>query len=338
MKVSILIPHWRSGRMTAYSVSQFLKYTVGRNVEIIVINNSYGDDSIKYLEPFKDKIRIIHNISDKTSSHGTAFDLAIPLTDADWIFTAESDSFPVEPFLQFYVELANQGYDAIGSVLSLSGGTFLHPTGTAYKRSIWEDAKRYCDNTRYTYFPGIALKDSVGAHLMVREDFLNEFLGEPEDYIELTDSYRPYTAELAMRKAEHYKPIVSPFHNGCGKNNETKWSYGQRTIGPESSNILLDNRLKIITRFGMEPGQWLSYYMEAAGYKTFHVSIETKWMPDREMQQQEYTLSESGIKHLWAGSSFLSMKDTAMHDVYEFKKNQIDELYNSLPEHFKIKE
>lgn len=338
MKTAILIPHWRSGRMTAFAVSQFLRYTLGRHVEIIVINNSCGDDSIKYLEPFKDRIRIIDNVSDNVISHGTAFDMAIPLTDADWIFTAESDSFPTRLFLQDYVELINLGYDAMGSVLSLSGGTFLHPTGAMYKRTVWEDAKKYCDNIRYTYFPGIEMKDGVGAHLMVREDFLNEFLAEPEDYIVLADSYKPYTAEVALQKAEHYKPIVAPFHNGCGKNNETKWSYGKRTIGPEASNILLDNRLKIVTRFGMEPGQWLSYYMEAAGYKTFHIQTDTIWMPGRENQQQEYTLSEFGIKHIWAGSSFLSMKDTAMNDVYEFKKNQIDELYNSLPEYQKIKE
>jgi hypothetical protein len=337
MKVSILIPHWRSGRMTTFAVSQFLKYA-GRDAEVVVVNNSPGDNSINCLSPIKGNWRVVDNLSDKTSSHGTAFDLAIPLTDSEWIFTAESDSFPTGPFLDSYMDIVLNGYDAAGSVLSLSGGTFMHPTGSIYSRRVWEDAKRYCDNIPYTYFPGMAMKDGLAAHLMVHESLLNEFLAEPEDYIELTDSYRPYSAEMAIKKAEHYRPVVGPFHNGCGKNNETKWSYGARTIESEAKNILLDNRLKIVTRFGMEPGQWLSYYMSAAGYKVCNIPIKTKWMPGRENEQQEYTLSATGIKHLWAGSSFLSMKDTAMHDVYEFKKNQIEELYNSLPEYLKIKE
>lgn len=338
MKIAILIPHWRSGKTTAFAVSQYLKYSEGHDVEVIVINNSYGDNSINYLWPIKGNWRVVDNMSDKTSSHGTAFDLAIPMLDSEWIFTAESDSFPVGPFLDSYVDIINNGYDAAGSVLSLSGGTFMHPTGSIYKRKIWEDAKRYCDNIQYTYFPGIAMKDGVAAHLMVHESILNEFLAEPEDYVELSSSYKPYSPDLAIKRADNYRPVVGPFHNGCGKNNETKWSYGLRTIESDAENILLDNRLKMVTRFGMEPGQWLSYYMRAAGYKTYHIPIETKWMPGREREQQEYTLSASGIKHIWAGSSFLSMKDTAMHDVYEFKKNQIDELYNSLPDNQKIKE
>ena len=48
-------------------------------------------------------------------------------------------------------------------------------------------------------------------------------------------------------------------------------------------------------------------------------------------------LNEAGIKHIWAGSSYLDMKDTDFNDVYEFKSKLIEELYNSLPDNQKIK-
>jgi hypothetical protein len=173
---------------------------------------------------------------------------------------------------------------------------------------------------------------------MVHKSIVNEVLAEPEDFIELADGYKPYYPQLAEKKAAHYSPVVGPFHNGMGKNNESIHSYGQRTMESEVGNVLLDNKWKIIKRIGAEPGQWLAWWQKAMGYKIFEIPTEIQWLPNRENQQQEYTLMENGFKHIWAGSSYLDMKGTEMNDVYEFKKNQIEKLYNSLPDHQKIKE
>lgn len=334
--ITILIPHFKS-KITAYSVAKFIEYAEGEDVEIVVIDNSYPDESIKYLTPFLDKIKIFTFNLSTISSHGIAYDRAVPEIENNWFITAESDSFPVAPYLSYYKSLIGNGYDAAGSKLKLSGGEFVHVCGGLYNKALWRDAKKYCDKISYTYFPNMSRFHGFDSHLMVHNDILNDFLSEPEDYIELSDSYKPYSAELAVKKADWYKPVVNPFHNGCGNNNEYLKTFGQRTIESEAKNVLLDNKHKLVNRIGAEPGQWLSWYMAASEMNVFEIPTEIKWMANREYQQQEYTLNEAGIKHIWAGSSYLDMKGTAMNDVYEFKHNQIEELYNSLPEHQKIK-
>lgn len=334
MKFSILIPHFKS-KITAYSVAKFLEFGEDR-VDVVVIDNSFPDNSIKCLAPFKERINIIHNYSEKISSHGIAYDMVVPQLRTDWFITAESDSFPIKPYVKYYSNLIDEGYDAAGSKLRLSGGEFIHVCGAMYNKELWHDAKRYCDKMPYTYFPNMSKFHGFASHLMVHDDILNDFLSEPEDYIELSESYKPYSANAAIGKAEWYKPVVGPFHNGCGNNHEYLQTYGLRTIESEAKNVLLDNKRKLLNRVGAEPGQWLSWYMAACGMKVFEIPTETKWMIGRENQQQAYTLNEAGIKHIWAGSSFLDMKGTEMNDVYEFKNTQIEQLYNSLPEHQKI--
>lgn len=342
MNFSVLIPHFKS-KITAYSVAKFIEYAEGEDVEIIVIDNSYPHDSIKHLAPFRGNIKIYTDLSDQISSHGIAYDRVVPLLQNQWFITAESDSFPTKPYLNYYkaiiTQMKSEGvgkYEAAGSKLKLSGGEFVHTCGALYNTFLWRDAMAYCKKMPYTYFPNMSNFNGFASHLMVHDDILNDFLSEPEDFIELSDSYKPYSAELAMKKARWYKPVVGPFHNGCGNNHEYLNTYGFRTIESEAKNILLNNKLKLINRVGSEPGQWLSYYMAACGMSVFEIPTETKWMNGRVNQQQEYTLNEAGIKHIWAGSSYLDMKGTEMNDVYEFKHNQVDELYNSLPDHQKI--
>lgn len=332
---SILIPHFKS-KITAYSVAKFLEYGEDK-VNVVVIDNSYGHNSINYLNPFKDKIEIIPNISDQIASHGVAYDQVIPNLGTDWFICAESDSFPTKKYVGYYSNLIERGYDAAGSKLRLSGGEFIHTCGAMYNRELWVDAKKYCSNIPYTYFPNMSIFHGFDSHLMIHDDVLNAVLAEPEDYIELSNSYKPYSAELALQKAYWYKPVVGPFHNGCGKDHEYLKTYGLRTIESGAKDVLLDNKRKLINRIGAEPGQWISWYMAACNRNVFEVPTETRWMQGRVNEQQEYTLNEAGIKHIWAGSSYLDMKGTAMNDVYEFKHNQIEELYNSLPEHQKIK-
>jgi len=332
--ISILIPHFKS-KITAFSVAKFLEYGEGK-VDVVVIDNSYPHKSIDYLLPFRDQITIISNTSDQISSHGIAYDMVIPNLKNDWFITAESDSFPTKEYVGYYSNLIEKGYDAAGSKLKLSGGEFIHVCGSLYNFDLWTDAKRYCSNMPYTYFPNMSSFHGFDSHLMIHDDILNAVLAEPEDYIELGSSYKPYSAELALKKAHWYKPVVGPFHNGCGNNHEYLQTYGLRTTESEAKHVLLDNKLKLINRIGAEPGQWLSWYMKACDKKVFEIPTEIKWMANRENEQQEYTLNEAGLCHIWAGSSFLDMKGGPMNDVYEFKYNQIEQLYNSLPEHQKV--
>jgi len=338
MDISILIPHFKMGKITTYSIAQFLKYKGNHNIHIYISDNNAGDGSIDHLKAVEG-ITIIDYPKDKLQSHGIAIDMLIPLIKTEYFITAESDSFPTQDnWLDYYENLINEGYEFAASKSQLSGGEYGHPAGALYKKSNWQEAKKYCDSTMYFYFPNMAMKDNFPCHLMVHSDILVKFYLNPEDYIELSDSYKPYSIERAAEQYAHYSPVVAPFHNGQGRTQEALRTYGVRNIESETKDVLLDNRAKLIYRMGFEPGQWLCYWHHATNKKIFYIPTEVKWIAGKEYQQQEYTINEVGFKHIWAGSSFLDMKGTAQNDVYEFKKNQIEELYNSLPENQKIKE
>lgn len=334
--ISILIPHYKEGRATAYSVSQFLKYSEGEPIEIVVVDNSYPDESIKYLEPFKDKIKILPYITNKISSHGICLDYAVSKTNSEYVICAESDCFPTGEFMPYYKILIEQGYGIAGSLLKLSGGEYLHGAGALYSRKLWEEAKQFCDNIPYIYIPNFSHKNGFDCHLMIHKSISDEVLNNPSDWVEVAQSYKGLSKEEILKRVYDYSSTTCPFHNGMGGLNEDIRTYGQRGTDNDSPTITLENSRKLIHRIGYEPHQFLYYFAVNKKYKIGLIPTEIKWLPNREGQQQEYTLNEAGIKHIWCGSSYLSMKDTLMHDVYEAKKNQIEQLYNSLPNNQKI--
>ncbi len=328
MKFSILIPHFKTREMTAFSVSQFLKYKGRHELEIIVIDNSHPDRSIDGLKVFGKQVRVARTI-DSVRSHGTALEAVMPETTSDWVITAESDSFPtVNNWLDYYEDLIDRGVDAAGSLLKLSGGTYLHPAGSMYKKSVWEECKSFCRSIPYYYYPNMSMKESFQCHTMIHKSLVHEFLKEPEDYVELAPGYIPFTKELAEQRRIQYEPVCGVFHNGMGNRDESIYTYGQRTVESEASTMYFDNNKKILRRIGFEPGQFFSYWLAAYQKNVFYIPTETRWVNGHEGRQQEYTLNEAGFKHIWCGSAYLSMKDTDAHDIYEFKKNQIEKIIN----------
>lgn len=337
MKFSIIFCHYKTGKMSAYTVAQILKYSKGHEIEILICDNNSGDGSPVYLEPFKDNIKIIDYPKDRIQSHGCGYDVLFELAQNEWVICMESDSFPVkEGWLDYYGRLINEGYDGASSSLQLSGGRYGHPAGGLYKRSIWVEARKYCDEIRYYYFPNIAMKDSFASHLMVHNSILDQFMRFPEEYIELSDSYKPYDNNICSSRLRHYSPVVGPMHNGMGRLQESVRTYGGRNPETEVPNILLDNRSKMIYRVGYEPGQWFYYWMLAKGYKVFSIPTETRWLPNKEGQQQDYTLTENGVKHLWGISAYHDCTPENEKDTAIYKQSIPDQLYNSLPEHQKI--
>lgn len=339
MRYSVLIPHFRTLKMTAYTVSQFIKYKGKHQVDIIVIDNSYPDDSIRGLDPFKDEITIISNTNTtQISSHGVAFDIALPHVKTDWFITAESDSFPTqENWLDYYENLINQGHFWGGSLLKLSGGEFIHPTGAFYHKHLWEEAKKYVDGIEYNYFPNMSVKNAFESHLMVHNRAMERILEEPGEYMDLAKDYIGKTKEQILEKLEYYKPIgTSVFHNGMGNNPESIKAFQQRNIISEPPNIILDNKRPLIERVGYEPGQFFCYWLLAMKKKCAVIPTEIKWVKNRAQQQQEYTLMEHGFKHLWSVSAYFGSTNPDIQDIVKFKTKAVDDLYNSLPENQKV--
>jgi len=329
--------------MTSFVVCQFLKYKGNHEVDIIVIDNSFPDTSINELLPIRFKLKqVIPNFyEDKVSSHGVALDWGIEATDNEWVICAESDSFPTEDgYLNYYENLVNMGVDAAGSLLRLSGGEYLHPCGALYRKSVWQEAKAYVDTIPYNYYPNFMMRDNFPVHTMIHKSLVEEVENNPQDWVELSSEYKDRTKETMREKLAYYSPVgCGVFHNGMGGRQESLRTYGQRTAETDAPSIILnDKNQKIIGRLGFEPGQFLHYYMVNQEKKIFHIPTETKWMPGKENQQQEYTINEAGIKHLWAGTSYLGMKDTSQNDIYEFKKNQIEDLYNRYSEFQTVKD
>jgi len=337
MNISILIPHYKS-KITAYAIHKILENKGEHEIEIIIIDNSQ-DESIKYFEPFMNDIVYLKYPKDVIQSHGCAFDWAINngYVKNDNFITMESDSFPTNnKAFDLYEKCINEGYETGGSLLWLSGGEYLHPCFGFFKKSIWQEAKDYCDNIEYSYFPNMSYSFGFNCHLMIHNSVIDSVLETPEDYIELANDYKGLSKEEMLAKRDYYKPVVAPFHNGMGKLNETLATYGRRCPKTGVPNILLNGKPKLINRIGYEPGQWFFYWQLAMKKKVIIFPTETKWLPNRDNQQQEYTETANGLRHIWCGSSYLDMKESDPF-VYEFKHNQIEELYNSLPENLKIK-
>lgn len=337
MKFSIIIPHFKS-KIIGYSVSKIIEHKGTHDIEILVCDNSPGHESIQYLNPFLDKVKIVPCVVGKVQSHGAALDALFELSSNEYIITMESDSFPTrDGYLDYYEKLINDGCDSAGSFLQLSGGLYQHPAAGLYKRSIWVEALNYYESINYVYFPSMAMRENHAMHLMVHSSIIEEFLNNPEDYVVLSDGYKPYTRPMAIEKASYYSPITNGvMHQGMGRVQESVKTYGSRNPETDAPSIMLDNKAKIIYRVGYEPGQAMTYWQLANNKKIYSIPTDIKWIKGREYEQQEYTINECGMMHIWAGSSYLDMKSTAMNDVYEFKHNQIEELYNSLPEQKKI--
>lgn len=339
MKFSIILCHYKTGKMTAYTVAQILKYKGDHEIEILICNNNAGDGSEKYLEPFKGQITIVDYPKGKLQSHGIGYDVLFEMASKEFVIALESDSFPTkEGWLDYYEKLVNDGCDAAGSFLSLSGGKYLHPAGALYKRSIWLEANRYCYGIEYDYFPNMAMKDNFACHLMVHKSVVVQFLNNPDDYIELADSYKPYTRPLAIQKSDYYAPVIGPMHNGMGRIQEALRTYGQRTPETEVPNVMLDNRVKMIYRIGYEPGQWFCYWMMANNKLVYDMPTEVKWLPGKEYQQQEFTLNEAGVKHIWGISAYHDYTPENEKEVAKVKQSIPNQLYETLPDHLKIKE
>lgn len=340
--ISIVMPCYNTPKMVAYSVSQLLKYSNDGELEIILVNNYPKDkDTLRYLQPFIDKITFVDYPENLLQSHGLAVDWAIEqgLVTCDYFMVLESDSFPVnKEWVLFYEKLIKEGIDAAGSMLKLSGGLYLHCCGAIYSMKAYNECKEYCKTIEYEYFPNMSRVGGFDYHTMIHKSVLDKVLDNPNDYFELAEGYKPYSKEKALERLEYYRPTMGVFHNGVGNLNESTESYGRRGWDTMRDDLPLNNKQKIIRRVGLEPSQFFYYWLEVNGKKIHSIPTEVKWMEGREGQQQEYTLSESGVKHIWGVSSYTERSSEGVEDIYQAKRRQPNELYDTLPEHQKIKE
>lgn len=343
MRISILLPHYKTWKMSFYTIHQLLKHKGRHQLDIYVIDNHPQDETALLLKAFYgDKIKIFPYPPEKMQSHGIAYDYVIPDLRTEVFATIESDSYPnSDEWLDWIDLLVKEGYDSGGSCLDLSGGNFVHTAGAFYKKSVWQKAKRYVDNVEYHYFPNLAMKDDFPCHLMVHKSVFEEFIANAGNLITLGPDYQKPTREdlifqLGFKLGEYHPIGRGVFHNGIGNTDESYYTYAQRNVVVERHNILQDNKKPLIWRMGMEPGQWFCYWMLANNYKPYAIPTETIWMPGRENQQQERTKMECGFVHLWAITAYNDATTPELMDIINYKKNMMEELYQSIPANERI--
>lgn len=340
MTITILIPHYKTGMMTAYTIAQILKYKGDHDVKIIVIDNNAGDGSIEYLEPFKDQFVYVPYPKEWLQSHGVGYNYAIDsgYVASEYFITLESDSYPTKPFLDYYQQIIDGGFDMAGSLLTLSGGSFLHPAGAIYSKALYDEAKKYCSEMPYWYFPNMAMRDDFKMHLMVHRDLLERFLENPDEWVDLSPDYKPYSKELAVEKLRHYSSVCGVFHDGRGGRQESIKTFGGRTWESEKDFAIYNPKWsKLISRVGQEPGQNLFYLAKDLNKKIFNIPTEVKWLEGKENRQQEYTLNEAGIKHAWGVSAYHGYTPVGDEYVAKIKQDLPEALYNTLPPNQRIK-
>lgn len=341
-RISILLPHYRTWKMSFYTIHQLLKCRGRHQLDIFVVDNNPSDGTAENLKFFGDKIRVLPYPSGRMQSHGIAYDWIIPHLRTELFITIESDSFPTETgWLDWYEQLDRQGYDSGGSYLELSGGSFVHTAGAFYKKSVWQKAKRYVDEVEYSYVPNIAMKDGFPCHLMVHSSVRDQFYNAAGSLVELYKEYKEIDPDLLplyiAKRAKEYEPIGrGVFHNGIGNRDESYLTYASRFTAEERNYILVDNTKPLIWRMGYEPGQFLHYWMIANGHNVYNIPTETIWLPNRENQQQERTVMQNGFTHLWAITAYNDATNPELMDIIEYKKNMMEELYNSIPPNERI--
>ncbi len=323
MNVTILLPHYKTGKMTAYAVHKLLQHKGRHRVKIIVIDNG-GGEGLEYLDRFGKEVKVLHYPTGKLQSHGIAFDFAMSEVKTEYFITVESDSFPTQDnWLDYYEDLTSKGFHCAGSLLKLSGGTYIHPAGALYCRSFYNEAAEY--KYPYHYFPNMIFKDNFHYHVMWP-------MGEPLhlDAFTLHHSYQNKSVEEIMQKAVDYLPTTGVFHNGMGFQDDHIQTYGRRDMNSDSGPLLHGDHDKMYLRVGYEPGQWFCYYMASRGKNIYPIPTEIKWLPGRENQQQEYTIMENGFKHLWGVSAYNGCTQEDIQDIVKFKERQVEELWETI--------
>ncbi len=342
MRISILIPHYKTWKMTFYAIHQLLKCKGRHQLDIWVIDNNPSDGTAEKLQFFGDKIHLIPYPAGRLQSHGVGYDFLTPYLPTEVFATIESDSFPTKEsgeWIDWIELLIKEGYDSAGSCLQLSGGQFVHTAGAFYKKSIWQKAKRYVDEMEYVYFPNIAMKEDFPCHLLVHESVLDQFMAKPDHFVSLYKDYEPPNPEFLKKKMEEYLPIGrGVFHNGAGRSQESYSTYRHRNViqARDEKEVIMDNKYPFIMRMGYEPGQYFCFWMLANGHKVYDIPTETVWMPGRVHQQQERTIMENGFVHLWAITAYNDATNPELMDIINYKKNMMEELYNSIPANQRI--
>lgn len=317
-KVSILIPHYRTFRTTASCIWNFKKYGLPIESEIVLCNNSPGHQSIRAITETSlgEGIKIVEGNAN-FPSHGQAYQKSYESCDGDWIFTAESDSFPTRMgWFNEYLK-ASVDYDYIGPEIPMGGGTYIHPAGALTHRGVIGAAEGWQANHKdWIFIPGAGAKlktSDRGYHVVAHKEWLNDLPMVDSEMQKEIELWRNVGVWQEMRSFD--EDTFDNYSQRIGVNNwepiDGKYSYN---------------------KIGYEPGQWLSYFSQSHGFRCLKAPTHIEWMARQEGRQAAYSDVFGGFRHLWCGTvSRVSAKDLNPQ-VVSFKMDQEKKYFYELPE------
>ena len=284
-KVSIIIPHYKTWRWTAICINAFKKYGTLIDSEIIVCNNSPGHPSIKCLTDTElgNGVKIVDGRKD-FHSHGMGYDIAFSHADGDWIFTSETDSFPIrhgwfEPYI-----IASVDHDLIGPMVPQSSGSYIHPAGAIVSRKVLDKAKEWRDAHKdWVFVPGAAVTLGVASwpyHVVMRDSSVPPDNEQMRKDVEL---WRDCGSWQEMRSFDH----------------DSLQSYTTRT---GITNFDPVPGVPKYIKIGYEAGQWLSYFAKSGGFRVMEAPCNIEWMPGLHGKQAAQSTVFDCFRHVWCGT------------------------------------
>lgn len=322
-KIGILIPHYCTAKLTAVCVYFYKLFgTSVVDSEIVVCNNSIEHPSIRVLTEtcLGDGVKIVQG-NPEFRSHGLGYWKAYQLTDADWIFTSETDSFPIRHgWFDEYLK-ASVDCDFMGPDTPMGGGHYLHPAGAMVHRRVIEAAQRWQEAHRqWLFVPGAGAKlktSDRGYHVVAHEDWLGDLPLVDEAMHHEIALWRDVGVWQEMRSFDE-----DSFDNYWERREILNW---EPVAGKFAYN-----------KIGYEPGQHLSYFAQK-NFRVKRLPRQIIWMNGMEGRQAAYTDIMGGFRHLWAGTvTKVSAKDMDPR-VVSLKQSQVDEFFNQLPEDIRSK-
>lgn len=314
MKITILIPHFCTWNWTAVCVNAFRRFPISADQQITVINNSPEHPSIKVLTETElgKGVRILAGYPE-LYSHGMGYDVGATDAQTEWLFTAETDSFPTRKDWFAPYEAASNEYKLIGPEIPQGAGRYIHPAGALTHRSILDKAAEWREkNKEWVFAPGAAIEAGLSDkayHVVAKEEWL------------LT---RPLSE--AVRKQIEIWKSAKAWQEMRAFEEDDFATYMHRTMVRNFAPTTQNSFCKI----GYEAGQWLAYFAEAHGFPVLRAPVKLEWMNGFEGQQAARSVVYDGFTHIWCGT--VSSLDNDINPyVRAYKLEQADEHYNALP-------
>lgn len=321
MKVSVLIPTYKTWRWTAICIWHFKKFGLTVDSEIIVCDNAPDHPAIRAITDthLGNGITVVSGNRD-FHSHGNGYDIAARLATGDWFFTAETDSFPTrEGWFEEY-QKASEHWDLIGPEVPQSSGRYIHPAGALMNREIYEAALTWQEHNQDWWFvPGAGLRfgEDKPYHIVAHHD--DERLNTKDPDVHLWRSAGPYQE---MRNFD-----------------DDNWTdYHLRTGIGHFLHAHPVDKGTYYRKLGWEAGQWLAYFAEQyLNKRCLRIPAQLLWMDGKHGQQaQQSGMWDGSFVHCWGGTVSNLGPNAMAEDVKRFKLAQQDRYWQQLPARLRL--